>query len=73
MAGGAVNGGRVVGEWPGLAPAALYENRDVAPATDMRAIIHTILADHLAITEAEIRSALSGDGTPRAIPDLVRA
>ena len=31
LAGGAVNGGRIIGKWPGLAEGALYEGRDLRP------------------------------------------
>ncbi|MDO9640181.1 MAG: DUF1501 domain-containing protein [Pseudotabrizicola sp.] len=37
MAGGALNGGRVMGQWPGLDEAALYERRDLMPTSDVRA------------------------------------
>jgi uncharacterized protein (DUF1501 family) len=37
MAGGAVRGGRVMGPWPGLAEADLYDRRDLMPTTDVRA------------------------------------
>src|SRR5258708_6915005 len=37
LAGGAVQGGRVITDWPGLKPANLYEARDLAPTTDLRA------------------------------------
>jgi uncharacterized protein (DUF1501 family) len=36
-AGGAVNGGQVLGTWPGLAEADLYDGRDLMPTTDVRA------------------------------------
>lgn len=36
-AGGAVRGGRVVTDWPGLGTAALYEDRDLMPTRDVRA------------------------------------
>jgi uncharacterized protein (DUF1501 family) len=35
--GGAVAGGRVRADWPGLAPGKLFENRDLAPTIDVRA------------------------------------
>ena len=38
LAGGAVKGGRVISDWPGLKPANLYEGRDLAPTTDLRAV-----------------------------------
>lgn len=37
LAGGAVRGGRVYGDWPGLASSDLYENRDLMPTRDVRA------------------------------------
>ncbi|CUI66697.1 DUF1501 domain-containing protein [Cognatishimia activa] len=37
MAGGAIRGGRIYGEWPGLAEADLYQRRDVMPTSDVRA------------------------------------
>jgi len=37
LAGGAIRGGRVFGDWPGLGAADLYENRDLRPTGDVRA------------------------------------
>ncbi|MGQ0565179.1 MAG: DUF1501 domain-containing protein [Gemmobacter sp.] len=37
MAGGALKGGRVMGRWPGLAEADLYDRRDLMPTSDVRA------------------------------------
>ena len=37
LAGGAVRGGRVLGQWPGLAEADLYARRDLMPTSDVRA------------------------------------
>ncbi|MCY4179382.1 MAG: DUF1501 domain-containing protein [Litoreibacter sp.] len=37
LAGGAINGGRVFGDWPGLEEAVLYARRDLMPVTDVRA------------------------------------
>ena len=51
LAGGAVNGGRIISDWPGLKFADLYEGRDLAPTTDLRAIIKGVLSDHLGISE----------------------
>ena len=36
VAGGAVRGGRVLGRWPGLAEADLYDRRDLMPTSDVR-------------------------------------
>jgi uncharacterized protein (DUF1501 family) len=51
LAGGAVKGGRVIADWPGLRAANLYEGRDLAPTTDLRAALKGILRDHLGISE----------------------
>jgi uncharacterized protein (DUF1501 family) len=51
LAGGAVKGGRVIADWPGLKPANLFEGRDLAPTTDLRAALKGILHDHLGISE----------------------
>jgi uncharacterized protein (DUF1501 family) len=37
LAGGAIRGGRVLGDWPGLAEADLYDRRDLMPTSDVRA------------------------------------
>jgi uncharacterized protein (DUF1501 family) len=45
--GGAIRGGKVYGEWPGLAPEQLYENRDLALTTDFRDVLGELVAKHL--------------------------
>jgi uncharacterized protein (DUF1501 family) len=47
LVGGALKGGRVIADWPGLKPAALFQNRDLAPTTDLRAVLKGVLKDHL--------------------------
>jgi uncharacterized protein (DUF1501 family) len=49
LAGGAVKGGRIVADWPGLKTAQLHEQRDLRPTTDLRAVAKGILADHLGV------------------------
>ncbi|MEO1310846.1 MAG: DUF1501 domain-containing protein [Pseudomonadota bacterium] len=49
LLGGAVRGGRVLGDWPGLGRGALYENRDLYPANDLRSLIKGVLRDHLGV------------------------
>ena len=44
LAGGAVKGGVVMADWPGLAPNKLYEARDLMPTTDLRSVLKGILA-----------------------------
>ena len=45
--GGAIRGGQVYGEWPGLAPEQLHENRDLALTTDFRDVLGELVAKHL--------------------------
>src|SRR2546427_8028235 len=45
--GGPVNGGTVLGRWPGLDPAQRFEGRDVQVTTDFRDLFAEILARHL--------------------------
>jgi uncharacterized protein (DUF1501 family) len=52
LAGGAVKGGRVIADWPGLKPAQLWEGRDLAPTTDLRAVVKGIAIDLLGVSPA---------------------
>jgi uncharacterized protein (DUF1501 family) len=61
LAGGAVKGGRVMSDWPTLKPAKLYEGRDLAPTTDLRAVIKGVLADHLGIGERALAETVFPD------------
>jgi uncharacterized protein (DUF1501 family) len=54
LAGGAVNGGRVVGDWPGLAQRDLYQNRDLRPMTDLRGVFKGVLAQRFGLGEAAL-------------------
>ena len=45
--GGPVKGGKVYGEWPGLAPEQLYEGRDLALTTDFRDVFLEVAVRHL--------------------------
>lgn len=47
VAGGAVDGGKMLGEWPGLAPEQLYQGRDLAVTTDFREVFAELASRHL--------------------------
>ena len=49
--GGPVNGGKMLGAWPGLDPANRFEGRDVAVTTDFRDLFAEILSRHLGATD----------------------
>lgn len=54
IAGGAVDGGRVISRWPGLATADLYQARDLKPTTDIRAVMKGVLNDHYGLSAATL-------------------
>ncbi|HVZ14073.1 MAG TPA: DUF1501 domain-containing protein, partial [Bauldia sp.] len=58
LLGGAIRGGRVIADWPGLKQAQLYQQRDLAPTTDMRAVIKGVLRDHLGLSESVMANAI---------------
>jgi uncharacterized protein (DUF1501 family) len=49
--GGAVEGGRVYGRWPGLDEAELHQGRDLAVTTDFRDLFAEVLLGHLGAAE----------------------
>jgi uncharacterized protein (DUF1501 family) len=61
LVGGAVSGGKVIADWPGLAPAALYEGRDLKPTTDLDALIAGALAQHYALAPSRVMTTLFPD------------
>jgi uncharacterized protein (DUF1501 family) len=70
--GGALNGGRVIADWPGLKPANLYEGRDLAPTIDLRAVMKGLLKDHLRLDEqALVSTVFPGSGDVKPIAGLL--
>src|SRR5216684_3945339 len=61
LAGGALKGGRVVADWPGLKDANLYQNRDLKPTTDLRAVLKGLLKDHLRVEPAVLATKVFPD------------
>ena len=63
VAGGRVAGGRVLADWPGLSMDRLYQRRDLAPTTDLRAIFKGLLVGHLGLPAADVeRAVFPGSG-----------
>jgi len=72
LAGGAVRGARVIADWPGLKPAQLFEDRDLKPTTDLRAVLKGLLRDHLRIDDSVLASSIFPGSTGiRPIDGLV--
>jgi uncharacterized protein (DUF1501 family) len=58
LAGGALKGGRVVADWPGLKAADLYEARDLKATTDLRAVLKGVLKDHLRVEDGALAAGI---------------
>ena len=61
LAGGALKGGRVIADWPGLKDADLHEKRDLKPTTDLRAVIKGVFKDHLRVEDAALAAKVFPD------------
>lgn len=67
LAGGAVQGGRVVADWPGLAPANLHEGRDLKPTLALDALVTAACAESFGLDPDRLARVLFPQG-PRAKP-----
>jgi uncharacterized protein (DUF1501 family) len=61
LAGGALKGGRVIADWPGLKVAQLQDGRDLKPTTDLRAVVKGLLHEHLRVNEAALAAKVFPD------------
>jgi uncharacterized protein (DUF1501 family) len=69
LVGGALQGGRVIADWPGLKAANLYEGRDLKPTIDLRAVLKGVLKDHLRVEDRALAATVfpgSDDVKPMA-------
>jgi uncharacterized protein (DUF1501 family) len=74
LVGGAVKGGRVLADWPGLGASALYEQRDLRPTLDLDALIANALAQHYGLDLARAGAALFPESaSPKPFAGLIRA
>jgi uncharacterized protein (DUF1501 family) len=72
LVGGALKGGRVIADWPGVADAALYQGRDLKPTTDLRAVMKGILRDHLRADERALaQDVFPGSETVKSLDGLM--
>jgi uncharacterized protein (DUF1501 family) len=63
LLGGAVQGGRVISDWPGLSARALYQSRDLNPTLDLRSVLKGVLSDHLQVPSAALESSVFPDSS----------
>jgi uncharacterized protein (DUF1501 family) len=69
--GSAVQGGRIYGDWPGLAPAALYESRDLAVTTDFRTVLASVIGPHLRLSDRALSNIFPGFAPPHSDLDRI--
>jgi uncharacterized protein (DUF1501 family) len=64
----------VVADWPGLSPQRLYQDRDLQPTLDLRAVMKGLLAEHLEVPPRALESSVFPDsGSARPLTGLLRA
>jgi uncharacterized protein (DUF1501 family) len=70
--GGAVAGGQIKATWPGLGSGQLFENRDLAPTTDLRAVAKGMLASHLGLDTGALGRVFPGSDGVGPMAGLIR-
>ena len=61
LVGGALKGGRVIADWPGVKASNLFENRDLMATTDLRAVLKGLLRDHLRVQDRALATVIFPD------------
>jgi uncharacterized protein (DUF1501 family) len=72
LAGGAVAGGRVRADWPGLGAGRLLDNRDLMPTADLRVLAMSVLTQHLGIPATATGRIFPGGDSLASMPGLVK-
>ena len=73
LIGGAVKGGRVMADWPGLSAHALYQGRDLMPTLDLRSVLKGVMQEHLLVPSRALDSTVFPDSSAaKALTGLVR-
>lgn len=74
LIGGAVKGGRVLADWPGLSPSALYENRDLKPTMALDALIAGAAGESLIVDPELVTRTIFKEGAGgKPITGLIRS
>jgi uncharacterized protein (DUF1501 family) len=74
LAGGAVRGGRVIADWPGLAREALLDSRDLRPTLDLRSVFKGVLDEHMRVDAKSLATQIFPDCSgARPLQGLMRA
>lgn len=73
LVGGAVAGGRVIADWPGLSARTLYQGRDLAPTLDLRSVLKGLMEEHLSVPTRALEQTVFPDSSrARPLRGLVR-
>ena len=62
---------RVLSDWPGLANKALYENRDLRPTLDTRAVLKAVVAGCFDLNQNQLNRVFPGADHLTGLPDLM--
>jgi len=74
LVGGAVHGGRVIADWPGLSARDLYQGRDLRPTLDLRSVLKGVLAEHLHVSAGALEDRVFPDSAAaKPVEGLMRA
>ena len=73
LMGGTVRGGRVLGDWPGLADNQLYEGRDLRPTASLEALLAGALADQFGLVPSVTAKAMFPSRSVTPMQDLLRS
>jgi uncharacterized protein (DUF1501 family) len=72
LAGGAIKGGRVIADWPGLKDEQLHERRDLKPTTDLRSVLKGVLSEQLGLSAAVLGDKVfPGSGGAKPLQGLI--
>jgi uncharacterized protein (DUF1501 family) len=74
LLGGAVRGGQVIADWPGLKRSALLDNRDLKPTLDLRSVFKAVLDEHMHVDADTLAKRVFPDSSgARPLQGLIRA
>ncbi|MDO8410774.1 MAG: DUF1501 domain-containing protein [Phenylobacterium sp.] len=66
LLGGALKPGGIIGDWPTLKEARLFENRDLAPTADLRSLFKGVLAEHMGVDRRALDTTVFPDSAAAA-------
>jgi uncharacterized protein (DUF1501 family) len=74
LLGGAVKGGRVLTDWPGLSTRSLYQGRDLMPTLDLRSVLKGVMQEHLQVPSRALDTTVFPDSqAAKALTGLMKA